>query len=199
MTTSYRAADLIEVVRENRPFISGITLSGGEATVQLPFLVDFLTQLRADPQLNQINCLLDTNGSLGREGWNRLLPYIDGVLLDLKSWHSDRHKMLTGASNSKVKKSLEMLAATDKLAEVRLLLIPEQTDFEEYLDVLCETLRDLPGDTTIKINAFHHHGVKGNAKTWPNATRSQVESFAQQLQRGGVNNLVLPSVYLDNL
>ena len=199
MTTGYSATDLIEIIRENQPFISGITFSGGEATVQLPFLINLLKQLRSDPGLSQLNCLLDTNGSLGSEGWFRLLPYLDGVMLDLKSWHSDRHKLLTGASNSKVKNSLELLAAANKLVEVRLLLIPEQTDYEDYLVALCETLRDLPEETTVRINGFHHHGVRGIAKAWPNATRDQVESFAQQLQSQGINKLALPSVYLENL
>jgi pyruvate formate lyase activating enzyme len=199
MTSRYSAAELIEVIRENQPFISGITLSGGEATIQLPFILDFLSALRADPDLHKLNCLLDTNGSLGASGWNKLLPYIDGVMLDLKSWHSDRHRMLTGAGNSKVIKSLSLLAASNKLVEVRLLVIPERTDFDDYLDTLCNTLRELPAETTIRINAFHHHGVKGIAKTWPNATQGQIEAFAHQLEGVGISNLVLPTVYFDKL
>ena len=196
MTSSYSVADLIKTIQENQPFISGITLSGGEPTVQLPFILEFLTRLRADPELHQLNVLLDTNGTLGADGWNRLLPYIDGVMLDLKAWHADRHECLTGEGNSKVKNSIQLLAAANKLSEVRLLVIPNQTDYQQHLEILCQTLRALPGETTIRINAFHHHGVKGTAKTWSNATQDEVESFAQQLQTGGINNLVLPAVYL---
>jgi pyruvate formate lyase activating enzyme len=199
MTTSYSAADLIDIIRENQPFISGITLSGGEATVQLPFIIDFLAMLRADPELSSVNCLLDTNGSLGIEGWNSLLPYLDGVMLDLKSWHSDRHKILTGASNDKVKRSLKLLAAAKKLVEVRLLVIPDQSDYDEYLEAICAVLGNLPAETTVRINAFHHHGVRGVAREWPNASCEEIEGFAQQLRQEGINNLVLPPVYLENL
>jgi len=199
MTRSYHAPALIEIIRENQPFISGITLSGGEATVQLPFLVELLSGIRADPELNQLNCLLDTNGSLGVEGWNSLLPYLDGVLLDLKSWHSDRHKLLTGASNDKVKNSLKLLAAANKLAEIRLLVIPGQSDYDEYLESICDTLGSLPDDTAVRINAFHHHGVKGEAGDWPNATCEDIDVFARQLRKGGINNLILPPVFLENL
>jgi len=198
-TSSYGVADLVEIIRENQPFISGVTLSGGEATAQLPFIIDLLTTLRADSELKKLNCLLDTNGSLGRQGWDKLLPNIDGVMLDLKAWHSVCHKMLTGADNSKVKLSLSLLAAANKLLEVRLLVIPDQTDYLDNLNALCRMLRELPGETTVRINAFHHHGVRGNAKSWLNATRLQVETFAQQLEDAGINNLVLPSVYLENL
>jgi len=179
-TSSYGVADLVEIIRENQPFISGVTLSGGEATAQLPFIIDLLTTLRADSELKK-------------------LPNIDGVMLDLKAWHSVCHKMLTGADNSKVKLSLSLLAAANKLLEVRLLVIPDQTDYLDNLNALCRMLRELPGETTVRINAFHHHGVRGNAKSWLNATRLQVETFAQQLESAGITNLVLPSVYLENL
>lgn len=197
-TTLYSASALLGIIRENLPFISGITLSGGEATIQLPVIIDLLEMLRADPELHTLNCLVDTNGSLGKQSWGKLLPYIDGVMLDLKSWHPDRHRLLTGESNSKVKQSLKLLAAANKLVEVRLLVIPGQTDYQDYLGDLCATLRELPGRTVVRINAFHHHGVKGIARTWDNASKVQIEAFAQQLEVAGINNLVLPTVYLEN-
>ena len=197
-TASYTTAELLEIIRENQRFISGITLSGGEATVQLPFIVELLKTIKADPELGQLNCLLDSNGSLGESDWNLLLPHIDGVMLDLKAWNENRHRMLTGAGNNEVKKSMELLAAANKLAEVRLLVIPDQTDFEDHLDALSRLLRELPVEPVIRINAFQHHGVTGDAGNWPGATRSQVESFVSQLQDAGVGKLVLPSVYLEN-
>ncbi len=198
-TSLYSVSTLLELIRENLPFISGITLSGGEATIQLPFIINLLTMLRADSELHSLNCLVDTNGSLGKRSWGKLLPYIDGVLLDLKSWHTKRHRVLTGVGNGKVKQSLKLLTAANKITEVRLLLIPNQTDYQDYLVDLCETLLQLPKQTTVRINAFQHHGVKGIAKTWENATQLQIEEFAHQLEMAGINNLVLPTVYLENI
>ena len=98
-----------------------------------------------------------------------------------------------------VMQSLDMLASVNKLVEVRLLVIPDQTDFEEHLNPLCGKLRELPAETTIRINAFQHHGVRGVAQSWPNASRNEVESFANQLQGAGIKALTLPSIYLENL
>ena len=194
-TASYSTAQLIRIIHDNRSFISGITLSGGEATVQLPFIVELLETLKADPELSSLNCLLDTNGMLDEHGWNQLLPYLDGVMLDLKAWNNDRHRVLTGAGNSEVLQSLALLASAGKLLELRLLVIPEQTDFEENVDALAQLLGDLPVESVIRINAFQQHGVRGEARQWPGATRIEVECFANQLQDAGVSNLVLPAIW----
>lgn len=198
-THSYSIAELVEIIRDKHLFINGITLSGGEATQQLPFIIDLLKTLRADPELTQLNCLLDTNGSLNSTDWDRLLPFLDGVMLDLKAWDDDCHRKLTAAGNHAVMQSLDLLAAADKLTELRLLVIPGQTDFAEQLKPLSRKLQALPAETTIRINAFQHHGVKGAAQDWPNTSRSQVESFAQQLRDTGITALALPSIYLENL
>lgn len=197
--SSYTVTELLRIIRDKQPLINGITLSGGEATLQLAFIIDLLKTLKADPQLGQLNCLLDTNGSLSRVEWDRLLPFLDGVTLDLKAWDDERHRKLTGSGNNVVMQSLDILAAANKLVEVRLLMIPGQTDFEEQLGPLSKKLRELPAETTIRINAFQHHGVRGAAQNWPNANQHQVESFAHQLQAAGVAEPVLPSIYLENL
>jgi pyruvate-formate lyase-activating enzyme len=49
-------------------------VSGGEATTQLPFLVH---AIKADPALNHLTCLVDSNGLLSETGW-QLLPVLDG-------------------------------------------------------------------------------------------------------------------------
>jgi pyruvate-formate lyase-activating enzyme len=40
------------------PFIEGITVSGGEATTQLPFLIALFTAIKADPALHHLTCLV---------------------------------------------------------------------------------------------------------------------------------------------
>ncbi len=51
-------------------FIEGITVSGGEATTQLPFVVALFTAIKNDPQLRHLTCLVDnSNGMLSETGW----------------------------------------------------------------------------------------------------------------------------------
>ena len=97
--------DVLRQIRKASLFIEGITVSGGEATTQLPFVVDLFTAIKADPQLQSLTCLVDSNGLLSETGWEKLLPVCDGAMLDLKAWDSARHIALTGRDNAQIKRT----------------------------------------------------------------------------------------------
>lgn len=187
-----------EVLRQTRKaslFIEGVTVSGGEATTQLPFVVDLFTAIKADPQLRSLTCLVDSNGLLSETGWQKLLPVCDGVMLDLKAWDSECHIALTGRDNAQIKRSITLLAQRGKLAELRLLVIPGQVDYLLHIDSLAAFIGQL-GNVPLRLNAFHAHGVYGEAKSWPSATPQEVETLAQALRERGVTELIFPALYL---
>ncbi|MGL4859410.1 MAG: YjjW family glycine radical enzyme activase [Enterobacteriaceae bacterium] len=196
MTREWSVGELLAEVKRYQPFINGITFSGGEATLQLPFLLTFLRQLRLQPELQGLSCFIDSNGSLSATGWQSLLPLIDGAMIDLKGWRSEVHQQLTGRANQRVRDSIRLLAEAGKLYEVRLLLIPGQTDYQHYFDEMAQFLLSLPQRPQVRINAFHNHGVRGEAKQWPAAQQQEVESMAQALKALGVREVVTPEVYL---
>ena len=99
-------------------------MSGGEATTQLPFLIALFRAIKADPELQQLTCLVDSNGLLGETGWEKLLPVLDGAMLDLKAWGNAHHRFLTGRDNPQIKQSIRWLADRRRLTELRLLVIP---------------------------------------------------------------------------
>lgn len=86
MAQTMSVDDVLRHIRKASLFIEGITVSGGEATTQLPFIVALFTAIKADPQLQRLTCLVDSNGQLSETGWQKLLPVCDGVMLDLKAW-----------------------------------------------------------------------------------------------------------------
>lgn len=184
---------LMRKVIDNLPFISGLTLSGGEATLQLPFLIAFLTALRQHPDTHQLSCLLDTNGLLGIQSWQRLLPLIDGVMLDIKAWDTAAHRTVTGKDNQRVKNSLTLLTQTRKLTELRLLLAPGLSDFVPLPKPLADAVAQLPASLPIRINGFRHHGVQGSARHWPEATDADILQLQQALQALGHQNIIIPS------
>lgn len=196
MTASYSVEQMLALIRKYAPFLTGITVSGGEATLQLPFIRELFHQLKQTDDLKHLTCLVDSNGYLAETGWQRLLPLMDGAMIDLKAWDSDVHQRLTGRDNHRVIDSLRLLAATGKLYEVRLLVIPEQTDLCVRVDDLAAFLNQLSPDLRIRINAFQNHGVKGAAKEWRTAVKDDIEQFAAALNRAGLHNIVKPSVYL---
>lgn len=195
-TQQYSVEQLLTQIRINLPFINGITVSGGEASLQLPLVIALFKAIKACPQLSHLSCMLDTNGSLSLTGWHKLLPYLDGAMVDLKAWQQETHNYITGRDNHRVFQSITLLAQHEKLYEVRLLHIPGISDFDREVDTLSHYLGKLPKTVRIKLNAFHHHGVTGEAAHWPSCHETDIQQLAEQLSQRGVKNLVLPSVYL---
>nr|WP_318383092.1 YjjW family glycine radical enzyme activase [uncultured Enterobacter sp.] len=186
---------VIAQIKKAVGFIEGITVSGGEATTQLPFLLALFGAIKADPDLAHLTCLVDSNGLLSESGWQKLLPLFDGAMIDLKAWDPECHRRLTGRDNAQIKQSLRWLAAHHKLAELRLLAIPDRTDYVQHIDELGDFIASLAG-VPVRINAFHAHGVYGEAKSWRSATPEDVEPLAQALRERGVSRVILPALYL---
>ncbi|GHK97746.1 hypothetical protein ECZU20_24960 [Escherichia coli] len=163
MAQSMSVDEVLSHIRKAVLFIEGITVSGGEATTQLPFVVALFTAIKNDPQLCHLTCLVDSNGMLSETGWEKLLPVCDGAMLDLKAWGSECHQQLTGRDNQQIKRSIYLLAERGKLAELRLLVIPGQVDYLQHIEELAAFIKGL-GDVPVRLNAFHAHGVYGEAK-----------------------------------
>ncbi|WP_350433342.1 YjjW family glycine radical enzyme activase [Shewanella sp. H8] len=195
-TSHYTVEQMLEVISRQRDFINGITLSGGEASLQLPFVIELFKAIKSSAQLAHLNCMIDTNGSLGSTGWHKLLPFLDGAMVDLKAWRPETHHTITGRDNQAVFNSIELLAQHNKLYEVRLLHIPTVTDYDVEIDALAAYINSLPMNTRIKLNAFHHHGVGKAALAWPQCTQADIEALTAQLKQRGVSNIALPALYL---
>ncbi|PSU29316.1 YjjW family glycine radical enzyme activase [Photobacterium lutimaris] len=181
--------DILQLVRKHQLFLSGITISGGEATLQLPFIVELFNAIKADSGLQHLTCMVDSNGSLSVTGWEKLLPVLDGAMIDLKAWQEETHLWLTGRSHHRVIQSIKLLSRHDKLEEVRLLHIPGITDFEHEIDAISHYLISLPERTVIRLNAFQHHGVTGQALKWEPCNGGQIKAFAEQLTTRGLSVL----------
>ncbi|CAM7597857.1 YjjW family glycine radical enzyme activase [Citrobacter sedlakii] len=195
MAQSMSVDQMLTHIRKAAPFIEGITVSGGEATTQLPFILELFTAMKGDPQLASLSCLVDSNGQLSETGWLKLLPVCEGVMLDLKAWSSECHRRLTGRDNAQIKHSIVWLAERGKLAELRLLVIPGRVDYMQHVDALAAFIRQL-GDVPVRLNAFHAHGTHGEARTWASATPEDVEQLADALRERGVEKLRFPALYL---
>ncbi|MFQ2545601.1 YjjW family glycine radical enzyme activase [Aeromonas caviae] len=196
-TRQMSVAEVLALLRRYGPLLTGITVSGGEATTQLPFVIALFTAIKAAPDLARLTCLLDSNGSLGETGWQRLLPVLDGAMIDLKGWHEPVHLALTGRGRERVLVSLQLLAQAGKLAEVRLLMVPGRSDFLDATGALQETLTTFLlslGPVPIRLNSFRHHGVRGEALSWPEAGSADLTVLANALKAKGFGSVMLPAI-----
>ena len=196
-TRQMSVAEVLALLRRYGPLLTGVTVSGGEATTQLPFVIALFTAIKAAPDLARLTCLLDSNGSLGETGWQRLLPVLDGAMIDLKGWREPVHLALTGWGRERVLASLQLLAQAGKLAEVRLLLVPGRSDFLDATGALEEALTTFLlslGPVPIRLNGFRHHGVRGEALSWPEARSADLTVLANALKAKGFGSVMLPAI-----
>ena len=196
MTREYSLAEMLELIRTHSAFLGGITVSGGEATLQLKFVEALFRAVKTDPDLANLTCFIDTNGHLGSKSWEKLLPVTDGVMLDIKSFDLDKHTTLTGQDNRKVLSTAKLVHAAGKLYELRFLMIPDRTDSTTELDQLIGFVQTLGSDVRVKLNAFQHHGVRGQALNWPKMTEAQVDMAAVRLKTAGITNVTTPVLYM---
>ena len=195
MTRQMSVDDILTIARQNSAFLSGITVSGGEATLQLKFVYELFAAIGADSDLRHLTRFIDTNGHLGTKGWQKLLPVTDGVMLDIKGVDPALHQRLTGQSNEKVLHSARLLHEAGKLFELRYLLIPGQTDSTQQITALQNLANRLGDNIRIRLNAFQHHGVRGPALDWKTMEREGVERAAAQLREAGISDVVTPVLY----
>lgn len=195
MVQTYSVEDILAIVRKNRLFIDGITMSGGEATTQLKFIIALFKAIKQNPDLCHLTCFIDSNGHLGEASWAKVLPYTDGVLLDIKAFDDETHQFLTGKSNARSRRSAEVLSQAGKLAELRFLVIPRQTDSTNEIGKLQTFAQKLGPNIKIRLNAFQHHGVVGEGLNWPKTPKSTIENIAAQLKKSGISQVKTPDVY----
>ena len=196
MVRDYSVEEILELAREHRPFLSGVTVSGGEPTRQLGFVRALFEAIKADEALAGLDCFIDSNGNLGASGWEQLLPVTDGVMLDIKSFDNTLHREMTGKDNGKSLQSARLLHEAGKLYELRFLLVPGKTDGDAELAGLIDFVRALGGGVRVRLNAFQHHGVRPEARKWAPMSEAGVGNAAARLREAGIRNVVVPAVYL---
>ena len=107
---------LREVLRDRtfyEQFGGGVTCSGGEPLLQAEFIEAFFRRLKEE----NISTALDTCGCAPREALERLLPYTDYLLYDLKVFDPQQHRAFTGQTNERILDNLLYAAAYMRSAE----------------------------------------------------------------------------------
>ena len=151
------AAELMAEIEKAVPFIEGISVSGGEATLQAKELIPLFEVAKE----KGLTALIDSNGGVdfSKGDLNALLDISDGVMLDVKAWEKEDHLRITGRDNEAVKKNLAYLAEKDKIEELRFVLL-DTLDNEHSLREAAKVLGERIHSTRVKLISYRHFGVR---------------------------------------
>lgn len=158
-------SDIIDDLKSYLPFIEasggGITVSGGEPLLQLPFLIELFKECK---KLG-IHTTIDSSGGcfshaeLFQKNLKELLSYTDLILLDLKHIDRKKHKKLTGMANDHILEFARYLSDNNVPIWVRHVLVPTVTDDEEDLRNLGAFIGTLNNVQKVEVLPYHQLGV----------------------------------------
>ncbi len=157
-TQQLTPSDVMSEVMKYRNFISGITVSGGECSLQ----IEFLTELFRLAKNEGLTTFADSNGSRNCSDFDDFLSVCDSIMLDVKSFNSLEHQRLTGADNNIVLDNLNYLAKINKLYEVRTVIVPDLLNNENTVNEVSKILANINPDIRYKLIKFRAHGVRDN-------------------------------------
>lgn len=155
----------------------GLTLSGGEPLMQDRFVVRLLTAAKG----MGVHTALDTNGYLGERLSDEELEQIDVVLLDIKTWDSERHQQLTGKDNGPTLDFARRLAQRRKTIWLRYVLVPGLTDDENDIAQIAAFAAGLGNVERVDVLPFHQLGRYKWQKLGIDYKLNEVEAPSREL------------------
>ncbi len=147
--------ELLPQLLEDRDFYEtsggGVTLSGGECLCQADFCAELLKLLKKEG----INTAVDTCGFVAKESIDKVLPYTDIFLYDIKAIDEDVHIKCTGQSNKIILENIKYIDSLGKPIEVRIPYVPEYNT--DQIEKIAEFLSTLKNIKAVKVLPYHNY------------------------------------------
>lgn len=138
----------------------GITVSGGEALLQ----IEFVTALFTEAKKLGIHCTLDTCALPFRNKpeylviFDKLLAVTDLVLLDIKEISEKQHIIVTKQTNKNILDCARYLSDKGVPVWIRHVLVPGLTDIDEDLQKLGDFVKTLKNVDKFEVLPYHTMG-----------------------------------------
>ena len=159
---------LMDVIKADAEFFratgGGVTVSGGECLLY----PEFVAELAMECKKEGIPVAVDTAGSVPFSHFERVLPYVDLFLYDIKCLDPDLHKRGTGKDNLLILENLERLKKTDKQILIRIPVIPNFNEGEEV-----ERIKAFCKDRNLAFETLAYHAFGEDKKRALSAKRTK--------------------------
>ena len=154
----YTADAILEEILSDKLFYDtsggGVTFSGGECMLQLDFLIALLQKCKE----NGVSTAVDTAGHVPFSHFERVLPFTDLFLYDVKSMDSRIHKQYTGVDNALILENLARLLARGARVWIRVPVVTGVNDSEQEMRALADFLKKHGSPEKIELLPYHAMG-----------------------------------------
>ena len=149
----YEVEELAQILLQDEAFFKnsggGVTLSGGECLAQPDFCIALAKLLHE----RDISVYVDTCGCVKRETFEKIIPYVDKFLYDIKAIDATVHERCTGKENNLILDNLKYLCNKGCKIEIRYPLVKGYNDLE--CENIAKFLSGLQGITKVKVLQYH--------------------------------------------
>lgn len=181
--------EVFAYIQEQLPFISGITISGGECTLYPEFIKELFILCKSVG----LSTMIDSNGTYDFSKNEELLSVTDGVMLDVKAFQSSQHEIVTGSDNRQVIENAIFLAKREKLYEVRTVVVPDLFDATQTIRETGKLLKPYLKlrDIRYKIIAYRPIGVLEEYSHYEVPKQEYLNDLALILKEEGFTNVII--------
>lgn len=151
--------EVMQEVLKDRPYYrrsgGGLTLSGGESLCQ----PEFARALLQAAKESGLNTAMESTACANFDVIEKLLPYLDLYLMDIKHMDSAKHKAFTTQPNELILENAKKLAVRAKQLIIRVPVIPTFNDTEEEIAAIAKFASQLPNVTQLHLLPYHRLGM----------------------------------------
>jgi glycyl-radical enzyme activating protein len=182
--------EVLAEVLKDKPFYEtskgGMTLSGGEPLMQIDFSEALLRRAKEE----ELHCAVETSGYGPFERIERLLPFVDLWLYDIKSVDEAQHRDLTGVSNETILANVRALHDRGVELLLRLPMVPGYNASEADFLALAALANELPNCQGVEIMPYHRLGEGKLERLGADGTyRAVAESPEAETVNGWIDRL----------
>ena len=158
--TTLTAEEVVQNVLRDKAFFlnsgGGVTLSGGEPLLYPDFTAEVFRRLKEEG----ISTALDTCGAVSYAAFEKVLPWTDRILFDVKGMDPERHARNTGRTNEVILENLSRLGGRGIPVEIRMPIVPGRNDDPSEIARAGAFLKNVAAVESIRLLPYHRAGGK---------------------------------------
>ncbi len=171
----------------------GVTFSGGEPLMQADLCVEIAKILKE----HNVNIAVDTCGAVPKAAIDKILPFADTFLFDVKAIDEGLHRFCTGVSNKQILENIKYVDTLGIPMEIRYPYVPTMNDGEA--EKIADLIKTLNNVKCVRILAYHNYAERkyeclGLAYPLPDVpipSKEEITCVAKRMQDRGLKNVVL--------
>ena len=150
-------ADVMPEILADLPYYrrsgGGVTLSGGEVLCQSTFAAELLSECKSAG----LHTAIESAATLSYDKIERLLPYLDLYLMDIKHMDSAKHKEFTTHDNTLILENARRVAKSGVELVIRTPVVPGFNDTEEEILAIARFAKEI-GAKEYHLLPYHRLG-----------------------------------------